>query len=122
MNHRIEKVNSLLKKEVSEILAREVDFPPGFLVTVMEVDASHDLCYAKVLVSIMPQAKEGKALEYIEKNLYQIQGRLNKRLVMKTVPRLCFKPYPHGRKTERINELLDKESQEIKKSKNPEGR
>lgn len=107
MSSRLEKVNSLLKKETSQLLVREVELPSGLLVTVMSVDVSSDLCYAKVLVSVLPRAREQEALDMLQKQIYRLQGILNRRLVLRVVPRINFRLYPLGRKEERIQKIID---------------
>ena len=52
MSHRIERVNSLIRQEISELLQRQVKDPRlGGLITITEVSTSADLKHAKVFVS-----------------------------------------------------------------------
>ena len=52
MAHRIERVNSLLRQEISELLQREVKDPRlADLIAVTEVSAYPDIKLAKVFVS-----------------------------------------------------------------------
>lgn len=51
MNFRIDRVNSELKKSISEIIGRLKDPRISSMVSVLEVDTSHDLGSAKVYVS-----------------------------------------------------------------------
>ena len=46
--NRIEKVNSLLEKEISKIIQREIMFSGGVLVTLTHVEATANLIEAKV--------------------------------------------------------------------------
>ena len=59
MTHRIERVNSLIRQEISELLQREVKDPRlGNLVAITDVSTSLDLRYAKVFVSRIGSEEE----------------------------------------------------------------
>ena len=52
MAHRIERVNSLIRRELSDLLQHEVKDPRfGSFVAVTEVCTSPDLKFAKIFVS-----------------------------------------------------------------------
>ena len=59
MAHRIERVNRLIRQEISELLQRQVKDPRlGNFVAVTEVSTSPDLKYAKVFVSQIGSEEE----------------------------------------------------------------
>jgi len=107
MSQRILQVNQLLKQEISQSLLREIDFD-GALVTITEVDASDDLRQAKVKISVMPTEKSEQVLKILEKNIYHLQQILNKKLNMKTVPKIRFVIDQTEVKAQRIEEILEK--------------
>lgn len=88
--NRIERVNELIRTTVAEIISRELELPLGVFVTIVKVDTSRDLRYARVFVSVFPEKKFGKTMEYLQKKIYLVQGLLNKKLHMKPLPRLEF--------------------------------
>jgi ribosome-binding factor A len=90
MGHRIEKVNELIKQQISQTLTRELDLKPGVFVTVSRVDTTADLRYARIFVSIFPEREASYALETLKNELYRLQGVLNKKLSMKPLPRIEF--------------------------------
>ena len=54
MSHRIERVNNLIRREVSMLLQRQVKDPRlGSFVAVTEVSTSHDLRHAKIFISCL---------------------------------------------------------------------
>ena len=64
MSHRIERVNSLIRQEISELLQRQVKDPRlGNFVSVTAVSASPDLRSAKIFVSCL--GSEGKKQEIL---------------------------------------------------------
>ncbi len=58
MSKRIPQVNQLIKKELSQIIQREIDFSPDVLVTLTRVDTSSDLMEAKIYISVLQEEKE----------------------------------------------------------------
>lgn len=107
MSQRILRVNQLLKQEIGQSLLREIDFG-GVLVTITEVDTSDDLRQAKVKISVMPTEKSEQVLIILEKNIYHLQQILNKKLTMKTVPKIRFVIDQTEVKAQRIEEILEK--------------
>jgi len=55
MNRRIPKINELIKREISKIILKEVEFPPKILVTVTRVDTSPDLKTSQTFISAFPE-------------------------------------------------------------------
>lgn len=103
-SHRIEKVNALLQKRVGEIIHGYLENLPG-LVTVSRAEASRDLKWAKIYISIVG-GDDDKIFKAIEKNIYDIQGELNKSFSMKIVPRLQFFLDTTPRYVQHIDELI----------------
>lgn len=104
---RINQVNSLIAKEIGELFLKEIEWPPGCLVTVSKVETSRDLGAAKVFISIIPDDKQNEILAKINQKTSKLQFLLNKKLVMRQVPRLVFEVDQSLQKAERINRLLD---------------
>lgn len=90
MSKRIERVNSLIKKELGQIILREVDFPEGTMVTLTRVETTSNLIEAKVYISVLPEEKEKKALDILNKSIYDLQKLLDKKLRMRPVPKIRF--------------------------------
>ena len=92
MSRRLERVKELLRQEISELLASELKDPRlAPLVTVMSVDVSADLRYAKVFTSIMgtPQEKD-TALQGLNSACGFLRRQLRHRLSLRTIPYLRF--------------------------------
>src|SRR5690349_12058398 len=89
-SHRIEKLNSLVQHEVAELLLRHVEFPLGTLVTVSRVSVADDAESAKVWLSVLPASQGERVMKAVHGQIREIQTLLNKKLVMKFVPKLTF--------------------------------
>ena len=113
MTRRIQRVSQLIKKELSQLLLKEVDFPEGVLVTITRVETSANLFQAKVYISVMPEEKLSKVLQILDKLIYFLQQRLNKRLKMRPIPRIIFMEEKATKEAGRLEEILE----EIHKSK-----
>ncbi|PIP22394.1 MAG: hypothetical protein COX38_00830, partial [Candidatus Nealsonbacteria bacterium CG23_combo_of_CG06-09_8_20_14_all_39_25] len=65
VSKRIPRVNQLIKKELSQIVLKEIEFPKGVLVTVTRVEASLDLNQAKVFISSLPESHTERVLSIL---------------------------------------------------------
>jgi ribosome-binding factor A len=85
-----EKLDSILQKEISRAILKEID-NKEFLITVTKVKTSSDLSKSEVFLTIFPDHKEKEALGLLNKNVVQIQKVINKRVKVKYVPMIVFK-------------------------------
>jgi len=108
MTKRIPRVNQLIKKEISQILLREVEFPKDVLITVTRVETSADLNQTKVFISTLPENQSEKVLETLNRHIYDIQQELNGRLKMKFIPKIEFREEKKTREAGEVEELLEK--------------
>jgi ribosome-binding factor A len=92
MSRRIERVNSLIRQEISEMLQRQVKDPRlGGFVTVTQVSTSPDLRHAKIFISIMGSEEEkGEALEAFATASGFLRKELGARLRLRRSPELSF--------------------------------
>lgn len=108
MSRRIQRVNELLKQEISNLILRELDFSKDIMVTVTGVETSSDLRQAKVKVSIMPFLKVEKILKVLNSQIFNLQKSLNQKLKMKIVPKIKFELDESEEKISRVEQLLKK--------------
>jgi len=118
MTKRIERVNQLIKKELSLIILKEIDFPCDVLVTLTRVNASPNLIEAKVFLSIMPEDKTSYVLGILNKRIYFLQQALNRRLKMRPTPKIIFKEEKEIQRAGRVEEILEKIKNNCKKTEN----
>ena len=85
--NRIDKINSLLKHEISKIILREFYFA-GIMITLTRVEASGNLIEAKVFISAYPDGKLDEIIESLNKNVSKIQREINEKLKMRPVPKI----------------------------------
>jgi len=118
---RLERVNQLIKEEISGALQRELKDPRLGFVTVTEVEVSRDLRAAKVFVSILGSEEEWRAtLGALEGARGFLRHRLMRRLRLRVVPQLSFRPDRSMAHAAHILELLTEMGQEAR-GEEPEG-
>jgi len=114
MIHRIERVNNLIRREISELIQRQVKDPRlDAFVTVTEVNTSPDLKYAKIFVScISGKQEEQKTLKVLNTAAGFLRTELAKNLKLRRVPELSFHWDDSIEQGDRILRLIDQVSSE----------
>ena len=92
MSRRVDRVNELLRLEISQLLARQVKDPRlSGVITITEVRATPDLRTALVLVSVMGDDETKKtALAGIQSAAKFMRRELRDRVSLRYVPFLSF--------------------------------
>ena len=106
MAKRIEKVNSLLEREIGKILLRDFAFSPDVLVTLTRVESTGNLIEAKAHISVFPEEKSAGILNALKKSTYDIQYQINRTLRMRPIPKIIFVKETEISKAAKIEELL----------------
>ncbi len=107
MTDRIKKINELVKREIAVIILRETDFSNNALITVTRVETSVDMRQASVYISAIPQGQNLKIVEILNRLVYGLQKKLNKRLKTKLIPRIKFVEEKETGGAARVEQLLD---------------
>ena len=92
MAHRIERLNNLIRQEISELLQRQVKDPRlSNFVAVTEVSITSDLKSAKVFVSHMGSDEEKQdTLRVLSAASGFFRNELARRLRIRRIPELSF--------------------------------
>ncbi len=92
MSHRIERVNTLLRREISDLIRHHLRDPRlGDFVAVTEVETSPDLQYARVFISsIGGQEEEKKVLEVLGSASGFLRTELARNVRLRRTPELRF--------------------------------
>ena len=105
MKHRLLRVNELLKRELSSLLVREMNFD-DLLVTVNQVDVTPDLKSAHVYVSVLGSNGRNEVISALEANRATLQSGLSRHLVLKYTPHLIFHLDDSIERGSRVLEIL----------------
>jgi ribosome-binding factor A len=90
-HRRIDRLGDLIKREVSEILLREVQDPRVTMVTITHAAVASDLKHAKIFFSTLKTGPELDAtITGLERAAGFVQRRLAERIHIRYVPHLSF--------------------------------
>jgi len=136
VSKRIQRVNALIKREISQLLLREIEFPSDTLLTVTRVETSPDLLESKVFISVIftpyrpapyakfiksekptaslgggagaePEKEIKKIVDFLNRRIYFLQQKINQRLKMKPIPKIKFLEEGKTSEAGRIEEILE---------------
>ena len=109
MPRRIDRVNELLRSEISHILAREIKDPRvGGVISITEVIASSDLRSARVYVSVMGSESDRQAaLDGIRSAASFLRRELRGRVNLRHAPHLTFQLDDSIEEGDRVLRLMD---------------
>jgi ribosome-binding factor A len=105
-NIRIEKINELIRQNMGEIMLKGLSLKEGVFVTISKVDTTSDLRYTRIFLSIFPEKETHYIEKTLQKELYQIQGKLNRLLHMKPIPKIEFRTDKTEVEADKIEKLL----------------
>ena len=91
-SNRLEKINRLVLKELSDIFLLETKKMRGVLISVTQVRVTPDLGIAHAYLSFFPSEKANELLENINSNIKSIRFDLGKRVgqQLRVIPNLAF--------------------------------
>ena len=105
MAKRLDRVNALMRQEISAVIQRDFEWK-GSLVTVTDVVVTQDLKEGKVFISVLAgNAKE--VVGRLNKKHGEIQKTVSKRVVLKNTPVLNFRVDTSAARGVDVVNLLD---------------
>ena len=109
MPRRLDRVNELLRTEISQLLARQIKDPRlSGVITVTRVSASNDLRTARVYISVMGDAATKRtALDGIQSAASFLRRELRGRVTMRHTPFLTFDLDESMEEADQILRLMD---------------
>ncbi len=106
MANKQERIASIIRKNIAEIIQFEIKDPHLGFVSIPEVKVSKDFSYATVYVSFFKDEDINPSLEVLNKAKGFIRTELSKKLDTRRVPEIRFLLDDGYKKEERITELL----------------
>lgn len=118
---RTDRLNSLLREVISDVIRKEVKNPKvAELLSVTRVDITKDLHYAKVYISIIgTDIEKQDTLHALQQAAGFIAARASKQVVIRHFPELQFKIDDSAEKHMRIENLLQEIQEERQIRENP---
>jgi ribosome-binding factor A len=119
---RLDRVNQLVREEISYLIQRELKDPRLGFVTVTEVAVAPDLRSAKVFVSVLGDDAQWKgSLAALQSARGFIRNWLAPRLRLRSVPDLTFLPDRSMAHAAHIQTVLERLREEEKPEGEPPG-
>lgn len=107
MTHRPEKVEHVIKDELSQILQRELRDPRIGFVSVTDVEVSVDLRHARIFVSVLgDEAAKAASMAGLQSASGYIRRALGARLQLRHTPEITFKLDESIERGSRVMRLL----------------
>ena len=107
MTLRNERVRKTLMKEIADILQKDVKTPA--MVSIMDVEVSHDNSYAKVFYSVFgSEEQKEKTIEIVEHNKSKIRYEVGKRIRLRLTPELRFILDDSIERGTKVTEIINK--------------
>jgi ribosome-binding factor A len=104
---RAARVKEAMKKEISDILQREIKDPGIGFVTLTDVEVSKDLRYVNVYVSVYGSEESKKeSMEALERAKGFIRTEIGKRIRLRHTPEISFHFDDSMERSERIFRIL----------------
>ena len=105
MKHRMLRINEVVKRELSGIIAREMSFADA-LVSINHVDVTSDLKNAHVFVSVLGSDSGESVLSTLVSHRATLQAELARHVTMKYTPHLIFHLDDSIQRGARVIEIL----------------
>ena len=115
MADRTARIQSIISKNVTEIIQFELKNPRIGFCTVSEVWVSSDFSYARVYVSFLGAKYPKQNLEELNKAKGYVRSSLAKKLDIRKTPEISFYLDESYEKANRLDEVLKKEKEDLEK-------
>jgi len=107
MTQRTDRIDQLLRQEIGEILARDVQDPRIGFVTITDVETAPDLSTARVWVSVIGQPDEREqTLKALRRALPFVRHELGSRVRLRRIPELLLREDDTAQRGTRVLQLL----------------
>lgn len=90
LDNRHLQIDELLKRDLNDVILREVDFPKGCLVTITKVETTKNIKEARIYISVLPGAFTGKVLSLLRLRSSHFVYLLRKKMAIKHIPDIEF--------------------------------
>jgi len=111
MTHRIEQVESTLRKALAQVLQRKISDPRiRGMVSITDVDVSPDMKQATVAVSVLPEEYAKRTLAGLKAANRHIQSEVKKLVALRLVPHLKFELDSSLKQADKVFKAIDEAS------------
>lgn len=87
---RLNRVKKLIKEEVSNIILLDMKDPRLGIITITDIELSHDLRHCKIFISTLGEEEAKDAVKALNKAAGYIRYHIKKRIRLKFIPEFSF--------------------------------
>ncbi|WP_237055219.1 30S ribosome-binding factor RbfA [Microbulbifer sediminum] len=109
--HRADRVADAMRRELAQLIQREVRDPRLGMVNVNDVEVSRDLASAKVFVTFVGEDDRSKintSMQVLNKAAGFLRSQLAREIQMRTIPRLQFRYDETSVRGQELSALIEK--------------
>ena len=107
MTARTDRIDQLLREEIGQILARDVQDPRIGFVTITDVETAPDLSTARVWVSVIGQPEErDRTIRALQRAMPFVRHELGSRIRLRRIPELQLRTDDTALRGTRVMQLL----------------
>lgn len=107
MTARTDRIDQLLRQEIGEILARDVQDPRIGFVTITDVETAPDLSTARVWVSVIGQPAERElTMRALQRAMPFVRHELGSKIRLRRIPELLVRGDDTAQRGTRVLQLL----------------
>lgn len=111
---RQNRVSSIIKKDVSEIIQFDLKDPSVGFCTITDVNLTNDYSYAKIYVSFIgKQERKQAGLKALNRAKGFVRSELGKRITIRKVPEIIFVLDESLDKAEHLESIIEKTKENI---------
>lgn len=108
------KVGEMIRRELAELLQKELRDPRLGLVSITDVDVARDFSVAKIFISVIGTPREkADALKALQGAAGFLRGHLGRAMDLRTIPALAFRYDTGIERGVRMYELLQEEGKAV---------
>jgi len=111
---RSERVQEVLRQEVSKIIHDDLKDPRIGFITVTRVELTRDLRFARIFFSVLEDDKKELSLRGLKSAKGFIRGLIGERVKLQFVPDIAFKIDESFSHTKHVYDILEKLKEEKK--------
>ena len=104
---RSERVAGQLRRELAQVIQKEVRDPAVGFISVSDVEVTRDLAHAKVFVTVFESEKAAETLEALQRKAPFLRHRLSQEMRLRSVPELHFHHDSSVETGQRMDNLIE---------------
>jgi len=112
MSLRVEAGFHHLKDAIAEVFAKDVEFPLGVFVTVLDAKVTANTVHARVTLSVLPENRSDDVLDTLRDYDREIKNGIAKKLRLRRIPNLHYAFDTTEAKAARIEEEINRLKEE----------